>query len=147
MKIVLGSDHAGYDLKNDLCNYLKELGHEVIDVGTNLKESCDYPEFGALAAKKVSSGEAERGIVICYTGIGISIAANKVDGIRCALVRSPDEAFLTRSHNDANVLALGAKYTPFEYAKDIVNVFLNEDFSKMEKHQRRINKLMKLEEK
>lgn len=146
MKIVLGSDHAGFELKNNLVNYLQSLGHETIDVGTYSKESVDYPDFGANAAKMVEDGYADFGIVICYTGIGISIVANKFEGIRCALVRSPDEAYLTRSHNNSNMLALGAKYTPFDYAKDIVDVFLNQEFSNEEKHLRRINKIKKLEE-
>ncbi len=141
MKIAIGSDHAGFELKNKIRDYLLEKNIEVIDFGCDSSASTDYPIYGKKVAKSVANNEAEKGIVICYTGIGISIVANKEKNIRCALVRSKDEAFLTRSHNDANVVALGAKYTPFELAKEIVDVFLETPFSNLEKHQRRINEI------
>ena len=138
MKLAIGSDHAGFELKKNLISYLKEKGHEIVDYGTYSLDSCDYPDFAKGVAEDVVNHKVDFGIVICYTGIGISIAANKYKGVRCALVRSSDEVILTREHNDANIIALGAKYTPFEYAKELVSLFINTEFSKMEKHQRRI---------
>ncbi len=108
MKISLGCDHGGYALKEHIKAYLESKGHEVVDCGTYSTDSCDYPIFGEAAARKVQSGECERGIVICTTGIGISIAANKVRGIRCALCSEPLSAEMTRRHNNANMLAMGA---------------------------------------
>ena len=145
MKLAIGSDHAGYELKENLIKYLKDLGHEVTDYGTYSTSSCDYPDFAKGVAEDVASKVADFGIVICYTGIGISIAANKYKGIRCALVRSSDEVILTREHNDANILALGAKYTPLAYAKELVSLFINTEFSGLEKHQRRIDKVKEIE--
>ena len=145
MKLAIGSDHAGYELKENLIKYLKDLGHEVTDYGTYSTNSCDYPDFAKGVAEDVANKVADFGIVICYTGIGISIAANKYKGIRCALVRSSDEVILTREHNDANILALGAKYTPLAYAKELVSLFINTEFSGLEKHQRRIDKVKEIE--
>lgn len=145
MKLAIGSDHAGYELKTNLIKYLKDLGHEVTDYGTYSLDSCDYPDFAKGVAEDVANKVADFGIVICYTGIGISIAANKYKGIRCALVRSSDEVILTREHNDANILALGAKYTPLAYAKELVSLFINTEFSGLEKHQRRIDKVKEIE--
>ena len=108
MKIAIASDHGGFDLKEQVKVWLQEMGHEVEDFGCHSKESCDYPDFGAAAARAVASGQCERGIVICTTGIGISITANKVKGIRCALCSEPWSAEMTRRHNNANVLAMGA---------------------------------------
>ncbi|MDD3369614.1 MAG: ribose 5-phosphate isomerase B [Lachnospiraceae bacterium] len=141
--IALGSDHGGYDLKMEVEAYLKEKGLEYKDYGCFDKSSCDYPEFGHAAAEAVASGECEKGIVICTTGIGISISANKVKGIRCALCGDPLSAKMTRLHNDANMLAMGAGIVGTNLALEIVETFLNTEFSKEERHQRRINKIEK----
>ena len=146
MVISIGCDHSALELKNEVINHLKQRGFEVIDEGTFTKESCDYTDYGYKVAKDVQQGKAERGIVICYTGIGMSIIANKVKGIRCALVGSKDAALLTREHNDTNVLALSAKYTGKALADEIVDVWLDTDFSHNERHQRRIDKITKYEE-
>ena len=137
MKIALGCDHGGYDLKEHIAAFLKEQGHEVKDCGTYSKESCDYPVFGEAAARAVASGECERGIVICTTGIGISIAANKVAGIRCAHVCDSLSAEMTRRHNDANMLALGAGVVGEKVAERCVEVFLNTEFEGG-RHARRV---------
>ena len=141
MKISIGCDHSALELKNYLIDYLKGLGHEVLDRGTYTKESCDYTDYGYKVAKDIKDGVAERGIVICFTGIGVSIIANKVKGVRCALVMNKDAAQLTREHNDSNCLALSAKYLGEVYAKEIVDVWLNTEFSHNERHQRRIDKI------
>ena len=146
MVISIGCDHSALKLKNEVINHLKGRGFEVIDEGTFTKESCDYTDFGYKVAKDVQSKKADKGIVICYTGIGMSIIANKVKGIRCALVGSKDAAQLIREHNDTNVLALSAKYTGYALAKEIVDVWLDTDFSNNERHLRRINKITKYEE-
>ena len=146
MVISIGCDHSALELKNEVINHLKARGFEVIDEGTFTKESCDYTDYGYKVAKDVQQGKAERGIVICFTGIGMSIIANKVKGIRCALVGSKDAALLTREHNDTNVLALSAKYTGKALASEIVDVWLDTDFSHNERHERRINKITKYEE-
>lgn len=140
MKIAMASDHGGFDLKEDLRAWLTEQGHEVVDCGCFGKDSCDYPDFGAAAARAVADGRCERGIVICTTGIGISIAANKVAGIRCAHCTDPLSAEMTRRHNDANVLALGAGITGPNLAKRMVEVFLNTDFEGG-RHARRVAQL------
>lgn len=137
--IAIGSDHGGYDLKESVIGHLKERGMEVKDVGCYSKESCDYPVFGHAVAKAVAEGECEKGIVICTTGIGISITANKTPGIRCALCSEPLSAKMTRLHNDANVLAMGAGLIGANMANEIVDVFLDTAFSGDERHQRRIN--------
>src|SRR5574344_297894 len=129
MKVSIGCDHGGYDLKEKVKAHLIEKGIEVVDFGTNDLSSCDYPDFGIEAAKAVANKEVDKGIVICTTGIGISIAANKVKGIRCALCSDLTSARLTREHNDANVLALGAAIVGHLVALDIVDVFLSTDFS------------------
>ena len=146
MKISIGSDHGGYALKQDLIDYLQSLGHEVVDCGCHDTSSCDYPEFGEAAARAVVSGDCQRGIVVCTTGIGISISANKVKGIRCALCSEPLSAEMTRRHNDANMLALGAGLTAPMMARRIVDVFLTTEFEGG-RHQRRIDKMMAIEEK
>ena len=145
MKVSIGADHAAYDLKAVVIDHLKSKGVEVIDRGTYSKDSCDYPDYGIAVAEDIANGNVDKGIVICYTGIGISIAANKVKGVRCALVGSVDAAVLTREHNDSNCLAMGAKYTPNELAIEIVDTWLGTEFSNMEKHQRRIDKITKYE--
>ena len=145
MKIAIGCDHGALDLKNVLVAHLKDQGHEVSDFGTYTAASCDYPEFAAAAAKAVASGECERGIVLCTTGIGVSITANKVKGIRCALLSDVMSARLTREHNDTNVMALGAGVVGENLALEIVDTWVGTEFSGDERHQRRINKLMALE--
>ena len=145
MKVSIGADHAAYNLKSVIIEHLKEKGIEVIDRGTYSLDSCDYPDYGIAVAEDIAAKRVDKGIVICYTGIGISIAANKVKGVRCALVNSVDAAILTREHNDSNCLAMGAKYTPNELAIEIVDTWLNTNFSNMEKHTRRINKITNYE--
>lgn len=139
MKIYIGCDHGGLDLKNSLIKYLKEEGHEIEDVGTYTYDSCDYPIYGRAVAEAVRDKKCDRGIVICSTGIGISIAANKVKGVRCALVTDVTSARLTREHNDTNVLALGQKNVTLDRAKEITKIWLKTPFSQGERHQRRIN--------
>ena len=146
MKVSIGCDHGGYDLKEKVKAHLIEKGIEVVDFGTNDLSSCDYPDFGIEAAKAVANNEVDKGIVICTTGIGISIAANKVKGIRCSLCSDLTSARLTREHNDANVLALGAAIIGHLVALDIVDVFLSTDFSGLTKHSRRIEKIKAQEE-
>ena len=146
MKISIGSDHGGYELKQELIAYLQEQGHQVKDCGCYDNSSCDYPDFGEAAARAVASGACERGIVVCTTGIGISISANKVKGIRCALCSEPYSAEMTRRHNDANMLALGAGMVGAMMAKRIVDVFLSTEFEGG-RHQRRVDKMMAIENK
>lgn len=144
MKIAIGSDHGGYDLKEQVKTWLQEMGHEVEDFGCYSKESCDYPDFGAAAARAVASGQCEKGVVICTTGIGISMTANKVKGIRCALCADPWSAEMTRRHNDANMLAMGAGVVGPQLARQILEAFLTHNFEGG-RHQRRVDKLMALE--
>lgn len=139
--IALGSDHGGYDLKRRIMEHLEEKGISYKDFGCFDKSSCDYPDFGKAAAKAVAEGICDKGIVVCTTGIGISIAANKVPGIRCALCTDPYLAKMTRLHNDANMLALGGGFTGPNLALEIVDTFLNTEFSQGENHVRRIGKL------
>ncbi len=145
--IAIGSDHGGLDLKQSVIAHLEERGIAYKDFGTYDKNSCDYPDFGEAAARAVASGECEKGIVICTTGIGISIVANKVKGIRCALCSEPLSARMTREHNDANMLAMGGGYVGPNLANEIVDTFLDTPFSGLEKHSRRIDKITALEEK
>ena|SRR5689334_13698084 len=140
MRIALAADHAGYSLKDELVRWLGEQGHEVSDLGTNGPESVDYPVFGARLAKVVADGEAERGIVVCGSGIGISIAVNRNPACRCARVSDPLSAQLSREHNDANVLALGARLVGSDMAKACVAAFLDSDFAGG-RHQRRVDQL------
>lgn len=137
--IAIGSDHGGFDLKQKVMAHLKERGLEYKDYGCMDKSSCDYPVYGAAVAKAVASGECDRGIVICTTGIGISITANKVKGIRCALCGDPVSARLTREHNNANVLAMGAAIIGESVALNIVDIFLDTEFSGVDRHQRRVD--------
>ncbi len=139
MLVSIGCDHGGYDLKEAVVAHLKEMGMEVVDVGCNSKESCDYPIFGRAAAVEVAEGRCEKGIVICTTGIGISISANKVPGVRCALCSDTLSAKMTRLHNDANMLAMGAGMVGENLAFAIVDTFLGTEFSGEERHQRRID--------
>lgn len=138
MKISIASDHGGFDLKEDLRAWLTGQGHEVVDFGCHGKESCDYPDFAGPAARAAASGECERGIVICTTGIGVSMTANKVKGVRCALCADTLTAQMTRLHNDANVLALGGGIVGPNLGISIVDTFLNTAFSEEEKHCRRV---------
>lgn len=138
MKISIGCDHGGYALKERVKEHLTGLGHEVKDCGTYGLDSVDYPLFARPAAEAVASGECEKGIVICTTGIGVSITANKVKGIRCALCHDVTTARLTREHNDANMLAIGAGVVGENVAMDIVDTFMTTAFSEGERHKRRI---------
>lgn len=139
--IALGSDHGGYELKCHIIEHLKEREIPYQDFGCYDLKSCDYPDFGKAAAEAVADGRCERGIVVCTTGIGISIAANKVAGVRCALCTDPYLAKMTRLHNDANVLALGGGFTGKNLAIEIVDTFLDTEFSNGENHVRRVEKL------
>lgn len=145
MRIAIGCDHGAFALKNKVIEHLEKQGHEVRDFGTYSTESCDYPDFAAAAARAVASGECQRGIVLCTTGIGVSITANKVRGIRCALLSDVMSARLTREHNDTNMMAIGAGVTGEMLALEIVDTWLNTEFSHAERHQRRIDKVMALE--
>ena len=145
MKIAIGCDHGALALKNKVVSHLKDRGFEVKDFGTYTLDSCDYPDFAGAAAKAVASGECDRGIVLCTTGIGVSIAANKVRGIRCALLSDLMSARLTREHNDTNMMALGAAVVGEGLALEIVDVWVDTAFSGEERHQRRIDKVMALE--
>ena len=139
MKVSIGCDHGGYDLKEEIKKHLIERGIEVVDVGCDKKERCDYPIYGREAALKVADKTCDKGIVICTTGIGISITANKVKGIRCALCSEPLSAKMTRLHNDANMLAMGAALIGINMAKEITDTFLDTPFSGEEIHQKRID--------
>lgn len=145
MKIALGADHAGFQLKQHLRQHLVEQGHDVVDVGTSSEESTDYPDYAAQVAHQVAKGEADCGLLVCSTGVGMSIAANKVDGIRAALAVNEDEVRLTRAHNNANVLTIGARFTTAEQADKYADVFLSTEFEGG-RHQRRLNKVAQLEE-
>ena len=145
MKIAIGCDHGALELKNHLLVHLAEKGYEPVDFGTYTSESCDYPEFASAAAKAVACGNCEKGIVLCTTGIGVSICANKVHGIRCALLSDTKSAEMTRLHNDTNMMALGAGVVGENLALEIVNIWLDTQFSGDERHQRRIDKVMALE--
>jgi len=146
MKIAIGADHGGFSLKELIISHLKEKGHDVIDLGTNSGDSVDYPEFGEKVAMAVVNGEVNRGIVICGTGIGISISANKVPGIRAALVSETFSARTSIEHNNANVLALGARVTGPDLALEIVDVWINSTFLG-DRHERRVNKIGEIEKK
>lgn len=141
--IAIGSDHGGFELKEKVKKHLEEKGYEVKDCGCYSKESCDYPVFGHAVAKEVASGNCEKGVVVCTTGIGISMVANKTKGVRCALCSEPLSAKMTRLHNDANVLAMGGALVGENMAMEIVDTFFGTEFSGEEKHQRRINLMEK----
>ena len=137
--IGIGNDHAAVDLKNEIKAYLEEKGYKVVNYGTDSSESCDYPIYGAKVGHAVASGEVDAGVLICGTGIGISITANKIKGIRAALCSDTFSAHATREHNDANILAMGARVVGEGLALDIVDTFLETEFSNDERHIRRIN--------
>ncbi len=146
MKISIACDHGAYMLKNKVAQHLKDQGHEVVDFGTNGPESCDYPDFAAQAARAVADGTCEKGIVLCTTGIGVSITANKIHGIRCALLSDVLSAKMTRLHNDTNMMALGAGIVGENLALEIVDTWVSTPFSGEPRHQRRIDKVMALEQ-
>lgn len=145
MKIAIACDHGALELKNTLGEYLTQQGHTVKDFGTHTLDSCDYPDLAAAAARAVASGECDRGIVMCTTGIGVSISCNKIKGIRCALLSDTISARMTREHNDTNMMALGAHIVTPPMAKEIVDIWLNTEFSHGERHARRIAKIAALE--
>ena len=147
LKISLGCDHGGLELKNEIKAHLEARGFECRDFGTYTKDSCDYPDYARPAAEAVASGECERGILVCTTGIGVSITANKVNGVRCALLHDKMSARLTREHNDTNMMALGAGVVGPMLALEIVDTWLDTPFSGVERHQRRIDKVMAIEKK
>ena len=146
MKIAIGNDHTAVDLKNTISDYLKELGYEVINLGTDSRESCDYPIYGEKVGRAVADGEADLGIAICGTGVGISLAANKVKGIRACVCSEPYTAKLSRMHNNSNVLAFGARVVGDELAKMIVKEWLDAEFEGG-RHQRRVGMIMEIENK
>ena len=145
MKIGIGCDQGALALKEKIVAPLNRQGHEVSDFGTYTADSCDYPDFAAAAARAVADGRCERGIVLCTTGIGVSISANKIDGIRCALLSDSWTAKMTRLHNDTNMMAMGAGVEGENLALEMVDTWLNTEFSGEARHQRRIDKLMALE--
>jgi ribose 5-phosphate isomerase B len=145
MKIAIGSDHAGFALKEQLRDKLRAEGHEVVDLGTSSTESTDYPDFAAAVGHAVRDGAAEKGLLVCSSGVGMSIAANKIKGIRAALGTNTDEVSYVRRHNDANILAIGQKYTEPALAEAMVEVFLTTEFEGG-RHQRRLDKITALEQ-
>ena len=147
MKIAVACDHGGLNLKRTLIAYLQKCGHQVCDYGTNTFDSCDYPDFAVLAAEAVANGECERGIVVCSSGIGVSIVANKVPGIRCAHCHDVSCAKYTRYHNDANMIAFGEKVVGPGMMEEIVNAFLTCEYEGGERHDRRIAKIKEIEKK
>jgi RpiB/LacA/LacB family sugar-phosphate isomerase len=144
MKIAIGADHAGVALKDQVKDSLRQSGHEVVDLGTNSTASTDYPDYATAVAHDVVSGAVERGILVCSTGVGMSIAANKIDGVRAAIAFNPDEVRLTRAHNDANIITIGARYTDAPAANEMVRIFLETPFEGG-RHARRIGKIAELE--
>ena len=145
MKIGIGNDHSALELKAEIIQFLKEKGHEIVDYGTNSAESCDYPVYGEIVARAVAAGEVDQGILICGTGLGISLAANKVKGIRCVVCSEPYSARLSKQHNNTNILAFGARVIGIEMAKMIVTEWLNAEFMGG-RHQKRVDMIMALEE-
>ncbi|OWR01102.1 ribose 5-phosphate isomerase B [Sphingopyxis witflariensis] len=140
MRIAIASDHAAYELKAELADWLRDAGHEVADLGTNGPDSVDYPDFGYALAAAIADGSAERGVALCGSGIGISISVNRNPAARCALVGEPLSAKLAREHNDANVIAMGARLTGIDMAKACLTAFLATDFAG-DRHARRVDKL------
>lgn len=144
MKIAVGADHAGFLFKEKVSAILKELGHEVLDMGTNSEESVDYPDFGLAVARAVSEGKADRGVTVCWTGNGMNMATNKVKGIRAGLALNPEMAYLTRLHNDANILTLASKFTPESDLREALIKFLETEFEGG-RHIRRVDKITEAE--
>ena len=145
MKIAIGSDHAGFEMKTYLTEMLKQDGYDIVDCGTYSKEPADYPDFAEKTCNQVQTGSAQLAVLICATGIGISIAANKMHGIRAALCHSEFDARMSRQHNDANVLAIGGGVVGKLLALAIARTFLGEPFTGEDRHQRRVDKIMQLE--
>mgnify|MGYP000719906325 FL=1 len=146
MRIGIGNDHSALELKAEIIEFLKEKGHEVVDFGTDSSESCDYPKYGEAVGRAVAAKEVDCGILICGTGLGISLAANKVKGVRAAVCSEPFTAKMSRAHNNCNVLAFGARVVGAELAKMIVDVWLNTEFEGG-RHQRRVDMIMEIEDK
>lgn len=144
MRIVIGSDHAGFELKEALLQWLHAAGHEVIDVGTDSDASCDYPVFGAAVAREVASGDADRGVAVCGSGLGICMAANKIPGVRAAVLRTAEDAEMSRRHNDANVACFGGRVTAVAEAEHALSVFLGTTFEGG-RHERRVDLLAELD--
>lgn len=144
MKIIIGNDHAGPEMKKEIAAYLEELGHEVINFGVDTTESCNYPEIGEKVGRAVAAGEADCGVLICGTGVGISIAANKVKGVRAAVCSDTATARLVKQHNNANIIAFGARIVGIEAAKDIVKAYLEAEFEGG-RHQTRIDMIHAIE--
>ncbi|SDB19813.1 ribose 5-phosphate isomerase B [Eubacterium oxidoreducens] len=144
MKIAIGNDHAAVEMKNEIKAYLEELGHEVINYGTDTNESCHYPIYGEKVANVVAAGEVDCGVLICGTGVGISVAANKVNGVRAAVCSEPTTARLVKEHNNANIIAFGARIVGMETAKAIVDAYLNATFLGG-RHQNRIDMIHEIE--
>jgi len=144
MKIAIAADHAGFALKEQLRRKLADEGHELVDFGPASAESCDYPDYAQPVAREVAQGRSDRGILECSTGIGMAMAANKVSGVRAAPAQSEDEVLLTRQHNDANVLTLGARYLDEARALDLIHIFLGTEFAGG-RHARRVAKIAQLE--
>lgn len=146
MRIGIGNDHSALELKAEIIEFVESMGHEIVDYGTKTKDSCDYPVYGEAVGRAVANKEVDCGILICGTGLGISLAANKVKGIRCAVCSEPFTAKMSRAHNDANIIAFGARVVGAELAKMIVDVFLNTEFEGG-RHQRRVDLMMDIENK
>ena len=145
MKIIIGNDHASPEMKKQLVRYLEELGHEVVNFGVDTDESCNYPEIGEKVGRAVAAGQADCGILICGTGVGISIAANKVKGVRAAVCSETTTARLGKQHNNANIIAFGSRVVGLETAKDIVKTYLEAEFEGGGRHQLRIDMLHEIE--
>lgn len=146
MKIAIAADHGGFELKGVIIDHLTKKGYEMVNLGTDTADSVDYPDYAEKCAQQVLSGAVSFGIVVCGTGIGISIAANKINGIRCALCHSPETAALAKQHNNANIISLGGRTTTDEMALKIVDAFIDAEFEG-DRHQRRVDKIMALETK
>ncbi|MBR7110892.1 MAG: ribose 5-phosphate isomerase B [Clostridia bacterium] len=147
MKVSIATDHAGLEIKNELKTRLEKAGYTVVDYGTHTKDSCDYPDYALPACEAVVDGTVDKGILVCMTGIGMSVAANKVKGVRAALVRDKETAKLTREHNDSNVLVISGLFTPIDEAEEICSIWLSTAFSEEERHARRIRKISEIENK
>ncbi|MDD3064691.1 MAG: ribose 5-phosphate isomerase B [Endomicrobiaceae bacterium] len=143
MKISLGTDHAGFEVKNNIINFLKSLGHEVIDCGTFSKDSCDYPDFAKEVAMNIINGKSDKGVLICGTGIGMAIAANKIKGIRAGVCWNVETARLISLHNNANIICLGARFLYIEEMFDMIKMYLETKFE--ERHSKRILKISEME--
>lgn len=144
MKIAIGNDHAAVDMKNEVVSYLKDKGYEVINLGTDTNDSCNYPEYGEKVGKMVANGDADYGVLICGTGVGISIAANKVRGIRCSVCSDPVTARLSKEHNNANIIAFGARIIGMETAKTILDEFFSAKFLG-DRHKMRVDMITEIE--